>query len=99
MPGSKLVVFVVSGRPDPAAIPALCESLRMLVVGEGADLVLCEVGGLEAVGLEAIDALARLLLEARRLGCQFQLANPCDRLVRMISLCGLERVMPHTATR
>ena len=39
-----------------------------------------------------VDRLARLQLEARRLGCSIQLRNACPELVELIELSGLDEV-------
>jgi ABC-type transporter Mla MlaB component len=39
--------------------------------------------------LSAVDALARLQLAARRLGCSIRLREPCAELVRLLDLSGL----------
>ncbi|HEV3352556.1 MAG TPA: hypothetical protein VG076_06510 [Acidimicrobiales bacterium] len=40
-----------------------------------------------------VDQLARLQLEARRLGCQIRLRHACAELVELIRLSGLEDVV------
>jgi hypothetical protein len=41
------------------------------------------------VDLRAVDALARLLLRARRQGCTVGLRRPCRHLVELLELVGL----------
>jgi ABC-type transporter Mla MlaB component len=43
--------------------------------------------------IAVVDQLARLQLEARRLGCQIRLRNACAELVELIRLSGLEDVI------
>ncbi|HEV2776866.1 MAG TPA: hypothetical protein VGV90_14835, partial [Solirubrobacteraceae bacterium] len=57
------------------------------------DLVVCEVAGLDA-DLVAVEALARLRLEARRLGCGLRLRGPSRALEQMLAFCGLCEVLP-----
>ena len=72
----------------PADVPAACERLRALVGASGAAVVVCDVGALEA-DLVALEALARLRLTARRLGCGLRLRNASRALEQMVAFCGL----------
>jgi hypothetical protein len=76
-----------------AEIPSACERLRALVGASDADLVVCDVGELHA-DLVAIDALARLRLEARRLGCGLRLRGSSRALEQVLAFCGLCDVLP-----
>ncbi|MDQ3723160.1 MAG: STAS domain-containing protein [Actinomycetota bacterium] len=58
-----------------------------------ADVVVCDVGALVA-DLAAIEALARLRLTARRLGCGLRLRHPSRALEQMVAFCGLYDVLP-----
>ncbi len=41
-----------------------------------------------------VDALARLQLTARRLGCRVTLRDACEELVGLLELAGLSEVVP-----
>lgn len=56
-------------------------------------MVLCEVGGLSDADLETVDALARLQLGARRLGCEVRLEHARPELRDLLSLIGLQEVV------
>jgi len=71
-----------------ADIPAACERLRALVGASDADVVVCDVGSLEA-DLVAIEALARLRLAALRLGCGLRLRGLSRALEQVLAFCGL----------
>jgi len=43
--------------------------------------------------MAVVDQLARLQLEARRLGCSIQLRNACAGLVELLELSGLDVVI------
>jgi anti-anti-sigma regulatory factor len=90
----EIAVLVVKGRPDSATVLSLCDRLHELILANGADVVVCEVGELELCGLEAVRVLAQLALVARRLGSRLQLAHPCGQLVMTISACGLDQALP-----
>ena len=76
-----------------ADVPALCERLRALVGASDADVVVCDVRDL-AADLVAVEALARLRLTARRLGCGLRLRGAPRALEQMLALCGLCDVLP-----
>ena len=58
------------------AIPAMCERARRLLEGCDAGPVVCDVGALAEPDAITIDALARLQLTARRVGCTVELRAP-----------------------
>ena len=76
-----------------ADVPAACERLRALVGASDADIVVCDVGSLEA-DLVAIETLARLRLTARRLGCGLRLRHASRALEQIVAFCGLCDVLP-----
>ena len=43
--------------------------------------------------MAVVDRLARLQLEARRLGCAIRLRNVCSQLAELIELSGLDDVI------
>ena len=76
-----------------ADVPIVCERMRALIGASDADLVVCEVGRLQA-DLVAVEALARLRLTARRLGCGLRLRGTSRALEQMLAFCGLCDVLP-----
>ena len=76
-----------------ADVAAVCERLRALVGACDADVVVCDVGALEA-DLVAIEALTRLRLTALRLGCGLRLRSASPALEQMVAFCGLCDVLP-----
>ena len=72
-------------RPDVARA---CERLRALVRASDPDVVVCDVRGL-AADVVAVEALARLRLTARRLGCGLRLRGASRALAEMVAFCGL----------
>lgn len=85
-------VLEVSGRLESSNVPALCDRLRALVESGGAGDVLCDVGSLVNCDLRALEALARLGLTAKQLGCELSLWRPSWQLVQLINLAGLEGI-------
>jgi ABC-type transporter Mla MlaB component len=87
------MVIVIDGPTAPADVGELCERLRRQVEGSPTDLILCDAGALVDPDLAAIDALARLQLTARRLGCRIRLRGACGELRDLLSLSGLDEVV------
>ena len=75
-----------------ADVPIVCERLRALIGAADPDLVVCDVGGLYP-DLVAVEALARLKLTARRLGCGLRLRGASRELEQMVAFCGLRGVL------
>jgi anti-anti-sigma regulatory factor len=63
----------------------------LLLVG-GGDQLVCDLSRLPRAHLDAIDALARLQLAARRGGCRLLLRGTSAQLAWLIEACGLDRV-------
>jgi STAS domain len=76
-----------------ADVRGLCERLRRHM-GSSGDLALCDVGAIVEPDMETVDALARLQLTARRLGCRIRLRGACGELLDLLVLSGLEDVVP-----
>lgn len=58
------------------------------------NVIVCDVGALDAPDMAIVDALARLQLSARRLGCEIRLLNATERLRELLDLAGLSNVLP-----
>jgi anti-anti-sigma regulatory factor len=83
------IVMRIAGRVTPADVPRLCEELSTRLTGTGAKEAICDVGGLTHPNLAAVNALARLQLTARRLGCRIRLRNAGPELQALLDLVGL----------
>ncbi|HKN81241.1 MAG TPA: STAS domain-containing protein [Actinomycetota bacterium] len=83
----------MSGPVTRDAIPAMCERARWLLEGCDAGPVACDVGALAEPDAITIDALARLQLTARRLGCRVELRRACEELEDLLTLTGLLGVL------
>jgi hypothetical protein len=60
--------------------------------------IACDVHGV-VPDAGTVDALARLQLAARRHGCCVRLHNASNELLALVSLCGLEDVLPYASSR
>ncbi len=92
--GPRTIVLDVRGPIARAAIPDLCEHLRLLLANGDVDLVTCEVGGLVHPDVTAVGALARLQLTARRSGRAIRLRNARGELRDLLALTGLRDELP-----
>jgi anti-anti-sigma regulatory factor len=88
------IVVALGGRVAPDDARELCARLRGLLLETGAARVVCEVGGLIDPDACTVNALARLALTSRRLGCVISLADASPRLLELVALCGLGDVLP-----
>ena len=74
-------------------LPGLCDRVCALLHASGGGVSRCDVAGVEPDAV-TVDALARLQLAARRLGCQVQLENASPELRELIAFMGLTDVLP-----
>jgi ABC-type transporter Mla MlaB component len=88
----RLVLMPGTSRDD---IPRLCAQLRELVVRTSATMISCDVGAVTRPGLTCLDAVARLQLTAKRLGCQLWLEGVNDSWTGLLALTGLNSVIRH----
>jgi ABC-type transporter Mla MlaB component len=86
------VAFAIRGPILPADLPGLCDRVCALLHGSGAAVAHCDVAGVEPDAV-VVDALARLQLAARRLGCRVLLRNASDELCALVGLMGLTDVL------
>jgi ABC-type transporter Mla MlaB component len=95
MPGSgePSVAFLISGPMTRADLPGLCERVCALLAERPAQVVRCEVDGVEPDAV-TVDALARLQLAAHRYGCQVRLCGASDELLELVAFMGLEDILP-----
>jgi ABC-type transporter Mla MlaB component len=93
---ARSVVLVVDGPIEPADVVPLCERVRAALARGDADVVTCDVGSLLDVDLVTVDALARMLLTARRTGGSVQVRGASAELLRLLDLAGLTEIVPRT---
>ena len=78
----------------PGDIPSLCRDLRSLLLDGHPSMVLCDAAALTHPDVAAIDALARLQLTAYQLGREIALTGASSDLKELLSLAGLDRILP-----
>jgi ABC-type transporter Mla MlaB component len=87
------VTFAIRGPITRADLPGLCARVCALLTTSGAGVVLCDVRGVEPDAV-TVDALARLQLGARRVGCQVRLRHASRELIELVEFMGLRDVLP-----
>ncbi len=92
-PRPTTIVFAIAGPLGRDELPGLCLRFGRALESSGAELAVCDVRDLPADGV-ALDALARVGLAARRRGSRVCLRSAADGLCELVSLAGLERVLP-----
>jgi ABC-type transporter Mla MlaB component len=85
--------FAIWGPIARDDLPGLCGRICALLHERGPGVARCDVSGIEPDAV-TVEALARLQLAARRLGCQVRLANASAELRELIAYMGLADVLP-----
>jgi anti-anti-sigma factor len=88
------LVVVVDGRIDAARARTLVGWVRGLLDGGGPTRVVCDVARVTPADADAVDALARLALMARRRGVRLWVRDPSAELCELFDLVGLTRILP-----
>ncbi|MEU5161553.1 STAS domain-containing protein [Streptomyces sp. NPDC020875] len=87
------VVVRITGRVRPDDVPRLCAELTAKLGARRDDgdptEAVCDVRELTRADLTAVDAVARLHLTARRLGCELRLRDAPAELGALLHLVGL----------
>jgi ABC-type transporter Mla MlaB component len=90
--GSHTVAFAVRGPITRSDLHGLCDRVCAVLSESRADVAYCDVAGLEPDAV-TVEALARLQLGARRVGCQVRLHRASEDL-RLVVFMGLRDVLP-----
>ena len=88
----RILDFAIHGPIDRGDLPGLCARVCGLLAARGAEVVRCDVRGVEPDAV-TVDALARLQLAARRNGCGVTLRNASAELRALVSFMGLRDVL------
>jgi ABC-type transporter Mla MlaB component len=83
-----------TGRIDRADIPGLCKRAQVMLSSQAPGQLVCDVGAVVAPDAVTVDALARLQLTARRLGCQLRVEHASAELRGLLAFMGLSGVVP-----
>jgi ABC-type transporter Mla MlaB component len=90
---SSTVAFAVRGPIARSDLDGLCDRVCALLRESRAEVAFCGVVGLEPDAV-TVEALARLQLGARRLGCQVRLQQASSELLQLVAFMGLTDVLP-----
>ncbi|KAB8157081.1 STAS domain-containing protein [Streptomyces sp. 3MP-14] len=93
------VEFVVEGPVRRAEVPGLCERLAALVRERGARVVTVDARRLGGPGADALQAVTRLRLTARRLDCELRFEGLDERLLGLLGWLGLGQVVGEAEER
>ena len=74
-------------------VPRRDDNAIVVLVRGDAELASWPLPGRGRPDLGAVEALARLQLAARRLGCSIRLRDACVELSELLELCGLSEVV------
>jgi ABC-type transporter Mla MlaB component len=89
----RTLAFSIYGPIARDDLPGLCDRVCALLRGADAGVAFCDVAGVP-VDAVTVDALARLQLGARRLGCRVRLQNASAELRALVRFMGLTDVLP-----
>jgi anti-anti-sigma regulatory factor len=79
----------VGSRIAPEDLGTLCSAVRSRIERSGADVVVIDLGAVVEPDAVTIDAMARLALVSRRLGCRVRLRDVPASLEELLALTGL----------
>jgi len=94
MPEQPNTIILAVDSLDPDEVPDLIERLGPGMVRGDSTIILCDLARLVDADIATVDALARLALRARRMGCAVTLRDPSTELLELVGLAGLGEVLP-----
>jgi anti-anti-sigma regulatory factor len=83
------LIVTIRGLIDRSAAARFGDEIGDLLRAAGTSLVVCDVGGVTEANAAAVDAVCRVRLAARRLGCRLRLRHASPELVDLLDLMGL----------
>jgi len=92
-PQPKSIVLVVDSL-EPEDVARLIDRVGPGIVRGDTTIILCDLARLAAADMGTVDALARLALRARRMGCAVSLRDPSTGLLELVGLAGLGEILP-----
>jgi ABC-type transporter Mla MlaB component len=85
------LAFSIYGPIERSDLPGLCDRVCRLLAEADAEIVACDVRGVEPDAV-TVDALARLQLAVQARGCRVRLAHVSDGLRDLVAFMGLTDV-------
>ena len=85
----RTLLVTMRGVIRRADVARLGDEIGDLLRATGAELVVCDVGSVIRPDAATVDAVCRVRLAARRLGCGVRLRHASSELVALLDLMGL----------
>ena len=86
-------MFAIRGPIVRSDLPRLCERVCAELKETPSGVAFCDVRGVDPDAV-TVDALARLQLAARRIGCEVRLRHASEPLLDLVAFMGLTHVLP-----
>ena len=93
LPRQPNTILLVLDSLDPADVAPLIEHVVPGAAG-APTVIVCDLAQVTDADMATVDALARLALRARRLGCSISLRDPSSELCELVAFAGLGDVLP-----
>ncbi|MDX6553188.1 MAG: hypothetical protein QOH74_1676 [Gaiellales bacterium] len=87
------MAFAIRGPIAREDLPGLCDRVCTVLRSSDVAVVFCDVNGVQPDAV-CVEALARLQLVARRIGCQVRLRGASGELLELVAFMGLSDVLP-----
>ena len=94
LPRQPNTIVLVLDSLDPADVASLIDHVVLGTQANAPTVILCDLAQLTDADMATVDALARLALRARRLGCSISLRDPSSELCELVAFAGLGDVLP-----
>jgi ABC-type transporter Mla MlaB component len=94
LPPQPNTIVLVLDSLDPADVATLIEHVVPGTPADAPTVILCDLAQLTEADMATVDALARIALRARRLGCAISLRDPSSELCELLAFAGLGDVLP-----
>lgn len=95
--GLGTTVFILRGRLERPQLLRICETAGRELAASPGSRVVCDVSAVVEPDAVVLDALARLVLTAKRQGHRIEVRDASQRLHALIELAGLTGIVPIAA--
>ena len=93
LPRQPNTIVLVLDSLDPTDVASLIDHVVLGTQANAPTVILCDLAQLTDADMATVDALARLALRARRLGCSISLRDPSSELCELVAFAGLGDVL------
>lgn len=93
VPAPRAIHLAIHGPIAREDLPGVCERVCALLHDTSGAVAVCDVAGVEPDAV-TVEALARLQLVARRIGCRVRLRRASRPLRDLVAFMGLDDVLP-----